>query len=145
MPATKIRTALRTVGLVWDEYFTAAVNMSAACAAYKFVQPGSIFGEVSFAAGGACAQAIGILQNSPAAAGQARVRVMGKSIVAACIGACVLVPGTFVQVGSFGGAAPTGCGVAQARWAGSAVSSCATYGEVYLLGPSFSSCISAAC
>lgn len=151
MPATKMRTALRAVGLVWDEFFKAAVDMSAACAAYKFVQPGSISGEVTFCnftAG--CPLPLGVLQNSPTAGCQARVRLMGRSPVAACFTACGFNFGTFVNVGSAATAIPSTCSTAVGRWSASNTSSASTaawggYGEIFLVGPSFSSCVNSPC
>ena len=149
MPATKIRTALRTTGLVWDEFFKAATDMSAACALYKWVQPGSVFGEVALATGASLGAPLGVLQNNPPAGCIARVRVMGKSITVASMNACSLLPGTWVAVGSAAQSFPTTCGIANARWAGSITSSASGaswggYGEVYLLGPSFNACIAGA-
>ena len=134
MPATKIRTKLQSTGLVHDEIFTAAVNLSAC--AYKWVMPGSVAGEVVPATGASLGAPIGILQNLPTAGQQARVRVYGKSLTAACLGACNLAHGTFVTVGSHAGATPSTCGLALARWAGSAVltTASAAYGEVFLFG-----------
>lgn len=150
MPATKMRTALKTVGLVWDEYFKAATDMSAACAAYKFVQPGSVAGEVSFAGATPCATPWGILQNAPPAGCPARVRVMGKSIMAACFNACNLTPGVWVANASGGVGVPSTCTIGVARCAGSAALSTSTaawggYIEVFLLGPGFATCNNSSC
>ncbi len=150
MPATKIRTALRTTGLAWDETFKAAVDMSAACAAYKWVQPGSVAGEVSFAGAPACPTPWGILQNNPPAGCPARVRMFGKSIMAACFNACNLVPGTWIVPASGGVGVPSTCTIGNARWAGSISLSVSTanwggYGEVFLGGPSFSTCTNSPC
>lgn len=149
MPATKYRTKLTAGnGLAWDETFTAAVAFTGC--PYKFCAPGSIVGEVIPAAGGACAYAFGIVQGAPAAGQKVQVRLMGKSIVAACMASCNLIQGTWVGVGSHGGACPSVCGLAHARWASSTVSSAAStsawggYGEVYLLGPSFATCVAQA-
>lgn len=150
MPATKIRTALRTTGLTWDETFKAATDMSAACAIYKWVQPGSISGEVSFASVTPCATPWGILQNTPPAGCAARVRLMGKSIMAACFNACNLTNGVWVTVASGGVGNPSTCTIGLARWTGSAALSTSTaawggYGEVFLLGPGFATCINSSC
>src|SRR5690242_17014390 len=117
MPATKIRTALKVKALTWDETFKAATDMSAACALYKWVQPGSVAGEVSFAGAPACATPWGILQNQPPAGCPATVRVMGKSLMAACFNACNLVPGTWVVAASGGVGVPSTCTVGYARCA----------------------------
>ena len=145
MPAQKFRTQLKTTGLVWDELFTAAVSF-AGSPAYKWVAPGSIYGEVIPATGASLPAPIGIAQNNPAATGLVRVRVMGKSITSACLGACNLIQGTYITVASGGQTTPSVCGLATARWAGSNVLSTASaaYGEVYLLGPSFNTCVAGA-
>ncbi len=150
MPATKIRTALRGVAFQWDEFFKAGVDMSAACAIYKWVQPGSVSGEVTFAGAPACPTPWGILQNNPPAGCQARVRVMGKSLMSACFNACNLVSGTWVVSASGGVGVPSTCTVGYARCAGSAAlsTSAATWGgyiEVFLLGPGFSTCTNSPC
>lgn len=147
MPATKIRTALKAVGLVWDEFFTAGVTF-ASCP-YRWVMPGSIAGEVVPATGASLGTPLGIIQNTPGPQGQARVRMMGKSLMAACMTTCNLIPGTWVVAGSHAGGVPSVCGLANARWAGSITLSASTanwggYGEVYLQGPSFSTCIGGA-
>lgn len=149
MPATKIRTPLRAVGLIWDEPFKAGVDLSNACALYKWVQPGSIFGEVVPATGASNPYPLGILQNQPSPQGSARVRVMGKSLLATCMGPSSLNNGGWVTAGSGGlGVTPSisSC-MANARYAGSGLASGLVplqYAEVYLLGPSFSTCVSTA-
>ena len=147
MPATKIRTALRATGFVWDEYFKAGVDMSATCALYKWVQPGSIFGEVVPATGGSNPYPLGVLQNSPTAGSLARVRFMGKSLLATCMAACSLNNGGWITAGSAGVGIAAPCTLANARYAGSGLASALVplqYADVYLLGPSFSTCVSTA-
>jgi hypothetical protein len=147
MPATKIRTPLKAAGLVWDEFFKAGVDMSNACALYHWVQPGSIFGEVVPATGASNPYPLGILYNQPAPQANARVRVMGKALMATCMGASPLNNGGWVTAGSGGlGSTPAAC-MANARYAGSGLASglvALQYAEVYLLGPSFNTCISTA-
>ena len=145
MPAAKIRTALKTTGLVWDEIFTAAVDMSGSTS-YKWVMPGSIYGEVVPATGASNRAPIGIAQNAPTAGGQVRVRVMGKSLMGASLGACSVFQGTYVTTGSHGYGFATSCGIATARASGSLLTGGTVgllYTEVYLAGPSFNSCVAA--
>ena len=148
MPAAKIRTALKTTGLVWDEIFKAAVDFSGS-GSYRWVMPGSINGEVVPATGASNRAPIGIAQNAPTAGGQVRVRVMGQSIMAACLTACSVSNGTYITVGSHGyGFAPaTAIGyIANARATGSLLTGGTVgliYTEVLLIGPSFNSCVAA--
>ena len=146
MPATRIRTGLKSTGLVHDELFNAAIAMNSACAAYKWVMPGSITGEVTLATGASLGAPIGVLQNLPAAGQVARVRVYGKSFTAACMGACNLAHGTFVTVGSHGNAVPSTCGLAYGRWAGSSVltTASANLGEVFVFAFGFGTCVPSA-
>ena len=143
MPATKFRTNLRaTSGFVADELFLAGVSF-AASGAYKWVMPGSIFGEVVPATGASNKYPLGVIQNNPAAAGIARVRVFGKTIIAASLATCNLQNGMWITVGS-GGYTQEACGLANARWSGSTIAACTAngvqYGEAYLIGPSFTAC-----
>lgn len=128
----KIRQKLSTVGLTYDEFFVAGVSF-ASCP-YKWAMPGSVAGEVVPATGASLGAPIGIVQNAPAAGAQARVRMLGKSLTAACMGASNLAFGTLVSVGSHGGTIPSVCGMAFARWAGSTMLSGAStaYGEVFV-------------
>lgn len=145
MPATKLRTKLNATGLSWDENFVAAVSF-AASPAYKWVMPGSIYGEVIPATGASNLTPIGIAQNNPGATGTVRVRVMGKSLMAASLGACSVFQGTYITVGSHGMGLATSCGLAVSRAAGSLLTG-ATVGslltEVYLVGPGYNTCAAA--
>lgn len=128
-------------GIEWDEPFKAAVSL--ATAQYKWVQPGSIFGEVILATGASLGTPLGVLQNAPAAGEIARVRVLGKTIIAACVGACNLVHGTFITAGSQGVGIPSVCGMAHGRWAGSSILSTAsqTYGEAFISALGLGTCV----
>lgn len=145
MPAGKSRLKIiAAAGFAADELLTAAVSF-AGCP-FRFVMPGSINGEVVPATGASLGAPLGVIQNAPAAGQQARVRMFGKSIVAACLSTCDLRNGTYVQAGSHAGAIPSVCGLANARWAGSTILSAASqaYGEVWLNGPSFATCVAGA-
>ncbi len=149
MPATKFRTAVRVRSFAWDEIFTAGVAFTGC--PFKFVQPGSVAGEVvpcAFAAG--CPLPLGVIQNAPAAGASAVVRLMGRTQIAACFTACGFNFGTFVNVASHAGAIPSTCTTAVGRWSASNSTSVSTanwggYGEIFLTGPSFSSCINSPC
>lgn len=144
MPAHKLRSPLKAVGFVWDEFFTAAVPFTGC--PFKWVAPGSILGEVVPATGASNLAPIGVAQNTPAAGGLVRVRMMGKTIVAASLGACSVFQGTFLTVGSHGNALATSCGLAVARAAGSLLTGGTVgqlYTEAYLQGPSFNTCVAA--
>lgn len=137
----KLRNKLNTVGLTYDEFFKAALAFTGC--PYKWAMPGSIVGEVVPATGASLGTPIGIVQNAPAAGEQARVRLFGKSIVAACMGASNFNHGTFISVGSHGGAIPSLSGLAFGRWAGSSMLSGAStaYGEVWINAMGFGTCV----
>lgn len=137
----KYRHPLRAAaGLRADEIFTAAQSFSGS--PYRWVTPGSIYGEVVLATGASNGTPIGVIQNTPAAGEPAKVRVFGKSIVAASPGACNLNHGTFITVGSHANALASTCGLVLARWAGSQVLSGAggVYGEAFIAALGFAAC-----
>lgn len=140
MPDNKQRLPAKLVGVVWDEFFTA--SQSFAGCPYRFVYTGSNPTSVYLATGASNPAPIGVIQNTPLEGGLARVRMMGKSIIAACFSASNASPGTFMTVGSHGGATPSVCGLFVTRWAGSVVltTASAAYGENWLLGPGMNSC-----
>jgi hypothetical protein len=142
MPAQTIRTKLRSTGLTADELFLAGTSF-AGSGAYKWAMPGSTFGEVVPATGASNKYPLGVAQNNPAAGAQVRVRVFGKTIVAASLATCNLVNGMWITVGSMGMTIEA-CGLANARWAGSTLTACTAnttqYGEIFLVGPSFTAC-----
>ena len=142
MAAQNFRTNVRALaGFVWDEVFTAATDLSGS-GQFRFVSPGSINGEVILATGASNPAPLGILQNAPTATQPARVRIMGRSTVTACPGACWLLPGTFITSGSIGHTTPgpgSACIVIYGRWLSASISASSTTGEVLLTGgPSFS-------
>ncbi len=101
MPGTKERRTFRAAGgLQADEIFTAAVSL--ASSQYFFVTAGSITGEVVIATGASNPAPLGVLQNTPAAAGKAIVRVFGRTSIAASPNACDLRFGRFVTAASNG-------------------------------------------
>ena len=101
MPATKFRTKVSALsGFEYDEPFTAALDLSAK--QYYFVAAGSIVGEVIGATGASNPTPLGVLQNAPAAAGEARVRVLGKTSLTGSPASCNLGYGRFISSGSAG-------------------------------------------
>ena len=101
MPATKFRTKVSALsGFEYDELFTAAESLTAR--QYYFVAAGSIVGEVIAATGASNPTPLGVLQNAPAAAGEARVRVLGKTSLTGSPNACNLSYGRFISSGSTG-------------------------------------------
>lgn len=93
------------------------------------------------------ALALGILQNSPSAGQEARVRMLGLSkVYGEMNGTCQLVWGGFVKVASTGRVEPSeGTGVMPAvgRWLSATVTSGDVIGEVFWFGSSV--CTAAAC
>ncbi len=138
----KFRTKVIATGLTHDEIFTAATTMAGS--PYRFVVPGSIAGEVILATAASNPTPIGVVQNAPAANEPARVRIWGKTLIAASTGLCNLRFGVYVTAGSVGTACYSGSlGIALGRWAGSTITMTngtpsATYGEMFLVG--FASC-----
>lgn len=152
MPSTRIRQSLRATALIWDEIYKAAIDFST-CSNYRFVQPGSVAGEVTIGTGLAASSIFpfGVMQNNPPAGCPVRVRVMGKSLVSACLGACNINFGTWITSNSAGTAtAVAACGVAVARSiCASATTSASTaawggFTEIMLLGHSDNTCVNSA-
>ena len=123
MPTKQRIKLIAQGGLVVDLPMIAAVDFST-CGQYRFVSPGSIVGEVVLATGASLPGALGVMQNTPAAGGPARVRVFGISTITACLGACNLINGTYITAGSNGTACYAGvAGVTLARWLSASVAS----------------------
>ena len=111
-----------TAGADIDLIFTAAADLSAK--QYYFVAAGSIVGEVAAATGASNPVPIGVLQNAPGAAGRARVRVFGVTLLTGCAGTCDIGYGRFVRSSSVGaGEVPASAGgaVVLGRWLGASV------------------------
>ena len=125
-----------------DVGFTADTDLTAR--QYHFVTPASTQGNVKLSTGASNPTVLGVLQNSPSAGQEARVRIVGFSKMVGENGACNLTVGTFVTSGSDGQAesmTPSGC-PAVARWMGPTYATAGSIvGEVLLFG--FSACISA--
>lgn len=142
MPVNYRNKANFTAGVGIDEIFTAAIDLSAK--QFYFVAPGSIVGEVTTSTGASNPVPVGVLQNAPGAAGQARVRVFGTTQLTACAGTCDVNYGRFVRSSSVGAAevpASAGGAFVLGRWLSASV---ATNGSS--LGNAFVSCMGlAAC
>ncbi len=129
--------AARHLGIA-DAGFTAATDLTSK--QYYFVMPGSVAGEVKIANGGSDVAPLGVLQNSPSAGQEARVRVLGFSkVYAVAVSGCEIGYGAFVQCNANGEAIraiPTSpCMAVAGRWIDAAVSSTASrYGECFVLG-----------
>ena len=101
MPAQKFRNPITAArGLKVDRVFKANADLSAC--QYRFVSPGAVDGEIVGANGASNPFPIGILQNAPAASGDAIVRMFGESLLHVPANASTLVFGDFVS--------STGCG-----------------------------------
>ena len=129
-----------------DVSFVAAVNLSSC--QYFFVQAGSVAGEVTGATGASNPAPLGVLQNSPSAGQEARVRLVGPTKVKAVTGSsCGIAYGRFILSTAAGEANSPAtengspiCG----RWIGKSVPvSASRYGEAFLFG--FSACHVSAC
>ena len=125
-----------------DVSFTADVDLTAK--QYLFVTLASTMGNVKVATGASNPTVFGVLQNSPSAGQEARVRVLGFTKLVGENGTCNLTVGTFMTSGSDGqgeSVALSGC-PAVARWMGPTNSTAGSIiGEALLFG--FSACISA--
>lgn len=101
MPATKFRTQVKAnSGLVVDELFTAATDLSSR--QYYFVVPSSSPGEVTAATGASNPTPLGVLQNAPTASQLARVRVFGRTQIAASPNACDIGWANFITANACG-------------------------------------------
>ncbi len=121
-----------------DVPFTAAVDLTAK--QYHFVRAGSVVGEVLTANGASNPMPLGILQNSPSAGQEARVRMFGFSKVVGDLNAtCILKYGSVVICASDGqaemGAVVTGS-VVCGRWMDSSVTGASVYGQMFFYGTS---------
>lgn len=106
---------------------------------YYFVTAASTAGYVKLATGASNPTPLGILQNSPSAGQEARVRLLGPSKVYAAVGSCNLNVGNMIVAASTGEAVSvTGYGTVNARWLGPATTSGTVYGEVIIFGTSAS-------
>ena len=127
---------------VADVGFTADTDLTAR--QYHFVTPASTQGNVKLSTGASNPTVLGVLQNSPSAGQEARVRIVGFSKLVGENGTCNLTVGTFITSGSDGQGESvqlSGC-PAVARWMGPTNSTAGSiFGEVLLFG--FSACISA--
>ena len=125
-----------------DVAFTADADLTAR--QYHFVTPASTHGNVKLSTGASTPTVLGVLQNSPSAGQEARVRVLGFTKLVGENGACNLTVGTFITSGSDGQGESlqlSGC-PAVARWMGPTYATAGSIvGEALLFG--FSACISA--
>lgn len=125
-----------------DAPFKADVDLTAY--QYKFVMPASTAGNVTYATGASNPAPLGILQNSPSAGQEARVRVLGFSkCVAVTPSGCGLAYGRYISCSTTGQAVPTASETGQpiyGRWldANLAVSSSAI--GMVLLNGAFGTC-----
>lgn len=71
-----------------DISFIAAADLTAK--QYHFVMPGSVFDEVVLATGASNGAPLGVLQNSPSAGQEARVRILGFTKLVVENGTCTL-------------------------------------------------------
>ena len=121
-----------------DAAFTAATDLTAK--QYFFVQPGSVVGEVKLATGGSDTAPIGVLQNSPSAGQEARVRVMGFSkVYAVAVTGSPIAYGNFIGVNLSGEAVRAitvgGASAVMGRWLDATVASTASrFGEAFIFG-----------
>ena len=129
------------IGLA-DIGYTADADLTAK--QYHFVTVASTAGNVKTATGASNPTVLGVLQNSPSAGQEARVRVLGYTKIVGENGACNLTYGSFLTSGSDGQAetmTPSGC-PAVARWMSATYTTAGSiFGEALLFG--FSACISA--
>lgn len=115
---------------------------------YRFVMPASTAGYVTYATGASNPSPLGVLQNSPSAGQEARVRVFGFSkVVGITPSGCGLAYGRYVSCSTTGQAVPTASetgSIIYGRWldAGLAVSSSAI--GMILLSGAFGTCPAAA-
>lgn len=106
---------------------------------YYWVTVASTAGYVKIATGASNPTPLGILQNSPSAGQEARVRLLGPSKSIGANAACNLAYGTMVVSGS-GAQSETanGFGLVNGRWLSANVTSGSVYGEVFIFGTSAS-------
>lgn len=102
--------------------FLAAVDFSACAPSvqYRGVRAGSIAGEVALGNGASNPQMLGVLQNSPSAAQEAVVTLIGTTKIAGRVSGCNLVFGRYLvgaSDGFFEAASSTGC-LVSAMWLG---------------------------
>ena len=106
---------------------------------YYWVTAASTAGYVKLATGASNPTPLGILQNSPSAGQEARVRLLGPSKAYAAVGTCNLTIGNMVTAASTGEAVSvTGYGTVNGRWLGPTTTSGVVYGEVIIFGTSAS-------
>ena len=105
---------------------------------YYWVYPASTAGNVGVATGASNPTPLGILQNSPSAGQEARVRLIGPSKAYAYVnGTCILTVGNMVVAGSVGDTTSvTAYGTVNGRWLGPRATSGVVYGEVFIFGTS---------
>lgn len=129
--------AARHLGIA-DAAFTAAVDLTAQ--QYRFVKPGSVVGEVNLATGGSDTAPIGVLQNSPSAGQEARVRVMGFSkVYAVAVSNSPIAYGNFIGVNLSAEAVRAitvgGASAVVGRWLDATVPSTGSrFGECFIFG-----------
>lgn len=131
-----------------DMSFTADTDLTSSI--YRFVIPASTAGKVTIANGASNPTPLGVLQNSPSAGQEARVRVIGPTkVVAITPSGCALAYGRFISGSDTGQAVPqaseTGV-VILGRWldAALAVSSC-VIGQAFINCAGFATCAPSAC
>ena len=118
---------------VADVSFSASNDMTAK--QYTVVIPSPTAGYINAATSGCLYGVLGVIQNSPSAGQEARVRLFGLTkVYGEMNGTCNLAYGGYVLAASTGRVEPigsTGC-PAVGRWLSAAVTSGDVVGEVYL-------------
>jgi len=121
-----------------DAAFTAAVDLTAK--QYYWVKPGSVVGEVNLATGGSDTTPIGVLQNSPSAGQEARVRIFGfTKVYAVAVSGSPITYGNFIGVNLTAESIRTitvgGASAVLGRWLDATVPSTGSrYGEALIFG-----------
>ena len=128
--------AQKSIGIVAAPY-VADVDLSAACAQYRFVTAASTANKVKAATGASNPTVLGVLQNSPSAAQEAAVIVLGYTKLTARNGACNVLFGSFIFSGSDGVAeaasAATGIPVC-GKWDDTNITTGSAIGNAILFG-----------
>lgn len=125
---------------ITDATFTADLDLTAK--QYYFVMAASTAGKVTTSTGASNPAPLGVLQNSPSAGQEARVRVLGFSKLTVEVGTSLVNWARYVFCASDGqGEAVTGatCPI-NALWLDASVTSGSARGQVYLFGAGFGAC-----
>jgi hypothetical protein len=147
MPINYRNKAYFTAGAGIDETFLADADLSSC--QYRFVTVGTTAGTVVGANGASNPTPIGVLQNSPASGGVARVRVFGTTcVVAVTPSGCGLAYGRYFTASTVGQAVPSASetgGIALGRWLDTGLAvSLSTIGKAFVNCAGFATCLVAA-